>query len=368
MKFIDEIDIELVNQELNFQTSDENLVIKGGCDLFTTKAIGSDRKLFKTIDRHLDQIMEDYHLSQSIENERKNSITSSTVGSSTSFTQMQFSRRDSISRSPLERDRKADTSLLTFQKSDVSEPETPRPASSNLSLSLSHDSSRVDESPFGPLKSASTRKTFAYLIAILNATYPDHDFSNLQPSTDNFHKLDTSESLIHKFNSIMISLGKREDILSWIWDTINVYMELIPPRSPSLTAQPGTDSRKYSFTSTAGSPKILENHFDEQCCKIYEFQPTDQSILEDLDHPHQTMWSNYWFIHNKKKKRVCFLFLKAIKKEHTRRHKEDGETDDNEAQGLRLQNSEFIYHEDTIEDNNSDMILTDNDVLGDIEI
>ncbi|PSK37784.1 5-formyltetrahydrofolate cyclo-ligase [Candidozyma pseudohaemuli] len=71
--FIDEVDLELVNQELNFSSLDENLVIRGGCDLFTTKPIGSDRKLFKTIERHLDQILEDNQLSRSIDKERKQS-------------------------------------------------------------------------------------------------------------------------------------------------------------------------------------------------------------------------------------------------------------------------------------------------------
>lgn len=50
MKFIDELDVERLNQTLNFETSD--CKITGGCDIFTTKPVASDKKLYKTIDHH----------------------------------------------------------------------------------------------------------------------------------------------------------------------------------------------------------------------------------------------------------------------------------------------------------------------------
>ena len=251
MKFIDEVDIELVNQELNFQSPDNNLIIKGGCDLFTTKAIGSDRKLFKTIDKHLDQIMEDQQLSQSIERERKQSV-SSLFGSSASPQQPNFLRRGSFINELFDKERTLSNHLLTFSRSEETLADGKTPVFKNISSPILEGTSEeyaIDDSPFGPLKNASTRKTFAYLIAILNATYPDHDFSNLQPSTENFYRIESSESLRHRFNSIMVSLGKKEDLLSWIWDTINSYMD-VTPRSPSLAAQ-GSGSRKIVSTTRA---------------------------------------------------------------------------------------------------------------------
>lgn len=297
------MDLELVNQELNFSSLDENLVIRGGCDLFTTKPIGSDRKLFKTIERHLDQILEDNQLSRSIDKERKQSV-SSILGSSSSplntanHQMMGFTRRGS------------GASSITSDI-EISEPGT---SFGNVVNSEQTGVSFHDESPFGSLKDISSRKVFAYLIAILNTTYPDHDFSNLQPTTENFHKLDFTEDLRHQFNNIMMSLGKKEDTLAWIWDTLNVYME-IQPNNLSTNGEYSQSRRKSSSNSI--SAPITEGIYDsDYYLKVYEFQPSDQSILEDLNYPYQTMWSNYWFIYNKKRKRVCFLYLTAINKLH----------------------------------------------------
>ncbi|OBA19563.1 repressor of RNA polymerase III transcription MAF1 [Metschnikowia bicuspidata var. bicuspidata NRRL YB-4993] len=384
MKFIDEVDIELVNQELNFHSPDNNLTIKGGCDLFTTKAIGSDRKLFKTIDKHLDQIMEDQLLSQSLDRERKQSVHS-LLGSSASPQQPHFWRRGSLQPELFDRPASFSDHLASFHKSDGTLADGKAPVCRKLaapSLEDNGEESAIDESPFGPLRNTATRKTFAYLIAILNTTYPDHDFSNLQPSTENFYRVDSAESLRHRFNSIMVSLGKKEDLLSWVWDTINAYMDLVPSRSPSLAAQGGAGSRKNSFNQPhAGSPGPMDPAFlaADTACKIYEFQPSDQSILEDLHHPFQTLWSNYWFIYNKKKKRVCFLYLTAITRGH---HLQIARTatppvgmDSRGARRQRAASEDSAYHDDYDENmddasmgaDEEDDALTD-DVVGDIEI
>lgn len=359
-----------MNQELNFHSPDNNLVIKGGCDLFTTKPIGTDKKLFRTIDKHLDQIIEDHQLSQSIERERKHSINS-LLGSSASPLQSQFFRRGSGANN-IERERMPSNSLLSFNKSEVATILSSL-GTSILSLSLLDDHHEeileVEESPFGPLKNASTRRTFAYLIAILNTTYPDHDFSNLQPTTENFHKVESPEILMNRFNNIMVSLGKREDLLNWIWDIVNVYMEVIPPRSPNL---PPSGSRKNSLSNNvlSSSPKgDMSPNYVDHFCKIYEFQPSDQSILEDLNHPYQTMWSYYWFIYNKKRKRVCFLYLTAINRIHYSQIN---------TNGVRLLVSDKI--EDTTDKNYDDPYSdeymeedlendrSDADVIGDLEM
>lgn len=359
-----------MNQELNFHSPDNNLVIKGGCDLFTTKPIGTDRKLFRTIDKHLDQIMEDYHLSQSIERERKHSVNS-ILGSSASPLQTHFIRRGSGANN-LERDRLLSGSLSSFNKTDFANM-LGSLATSNLSLSVFDDHneeySNIEESPFGPLKDTSTRKTFAYLIAILNTTYADHDFSNLQPTTENFHKIETPEILMNRFNNIMVSLGKKEDLLSWIWDIVNVYMDIIPLRSPNLTT---VGSRKNSFSNNilATSPKgDLSSASIDHCCKIYEFQPSDQSILEDLNHPYQTMWSYYWFIYNKKKKRVCFLYLTAINRIHYSQINTNSEREGplDKIGEIRDKAYDDPYSDEYMEDDSNNE-KSDTDVIGDLEI
>lgn len=352
-----------MNQELNFNSADNNYVIRGGCDLFTTKPISSDRKLFKTIDKHFQQIIDDNQLSRSMERERQDSIASlygSSAGSPINGQQGNWLRRGSYSIN--ERDRRG---------------------SSNSGTSINNgETSFEDESPFGPLKEVTTRKTFAYLIAILNTTYPDHDFTNLQPSTENFHRIRNTEDLIHKFNNLMTSLGKKESLLNWIWDTINVYMDVIPSKtsSPHLVAQePGNNghsSRKSSFNNGDSNFKPRNGLVDNSSymwdqCKIYQFQPSDESILEDLNYPYQTMWSNYWFIYNKKKKRVAFLYLTAINKIHYSMIKNNETSNNNPHNTEDLGSHDDDDDDDDDWDNNydEDAMMEDNDdVIGDIEI
>lgn len=392
MKFIDEVDIELVNQELNFHSHDNNLVIKGGCDLFTTKPIGSDRKLFKTIDKHLDQIIEDNQLSRSVERERKNSVNS-LLGSSASPPLSDFASRRGSYATITERDRRGSSSLVHFNKNSLSTSlgngNNQSLLSNSLNAETSFENDAVDESPFGPLKNVTTRKTFAYLIAILNTSFPDHDFSNLQPTTENFHRIHNPEDLIHKFNNIMISLGKKEDLLNWIWDTVNVYMDIIPSRSsPHFPAQSGAPpSRKNSFNNTSSSQRVSSitsngnssppHNILHENCQIYQFQPSDESILEDLNYPYQTMWSYYWFIYNKKKKRVSFIYLTAINKIHfsminnmpsingsnSNENGPDGQNIEEDDEDIYL--DEYM-DEDVIIDDDEDE--NDNDVVGDLEI
>ncbi|CCE78110.1 Piso0_000723 [Millerozyma farinosa CBS 7064] len=331
MKFIDEVDIELVNQELNFQSHDNNLIVKGGCDLFTTKPIGSDRKLFKTIDKHLDQILEDNQLSHSLERERQssiNSLMSSSASSPIAIGPLSEQKHQGGSFSGrLEKPRRASHSQAQQHTSHVTTTSHSYNQSHSLAKSLHEDKSfmAIEDSPFGSLKNSTTRKTFAYLIAILNSTYPDHDFSSLQPTTDNFHKINSPEELIYRFNNILISLGKKEDLLNWIWDTVNAYMDFIPSRNTSYVNTSGQSSRKNSVNNMpnlsknqaqspmSSSPPQQPSH---DYCQIYEFQPSDQSILEDLNFPYQTLWSYYWFIYNKKRKRVSFIYLNALNKMH----------------------------------------------------
>lgn len=340
-------------------------MIKGGCDLFTTKPIGSDRKLFKTIHKHLDQIIEDNQYLRSMERERQNSVHSMFGSSLSPPKESGFTQRGSYT---TERERRMSAHLPHFNK------EYQQPA----------DESDVDESPFGPLKNTTTRKTFAYLIAILNSTYPDHDFLNLQPTTENFHRIHSPEDLMNKFNNLMISLGKKESTLNWIWDTVNVYMDILPSKtsSPHLGAQIG-GLRKNSLSTSSSLPKHSSNghshsnndeasnhHNQTDNCQIYLFEPSDESILDDLSYPYQTMWLYYWFIYNKKRKRVSFIYLTALNKVHysqinsnrninTETQINGGSKDDDDEVYLTE------YDEFAVVEDNDD---TNNDVVGDLEI
>ena len=129
-----------VTSALNFDTPDCHVV--GGCDLYTTKAAGSDKKLYKNIEHSLESQYE---------------------------------------------------SLLKFSAS-FSPPQnvdTKMPSSINLSRS----------SPFGPLSEISSRRTFAYLIA----SHPDYDFSHILRPTD-FRKERSLKTVISTVDTTMQNL------------------------------------------------------------------------------------------------------------------------------------------------------------------
>lgn len=378
------------------------MVIKGGCELFTTKPIGTDRKLFKTIDKHLDQIIEDNQFSRSVEKDRRDSM-SSIFGSSASSPDLR--RHSAVSISEMGRRSSANLgSTITFGKNSVPKNGAQiggsytNGSSSLLSQSLREGESiddstehAVDESPFGPLKNVTTRKTFAYLIAILNSSFPDQDFTNLQPTTENFYRIDSADDLVHKFNNVLLSLGKKEDILNWIWDIINSYMDVLPSKtsSPYIPAQSGSistgagpiRSRHGSFSSNTNSPP---SNATLEPCQIYQFQPSDESILEDLTYPYQPMWSYYYFIYNKKKKRVTFIHIAAINKAHYSNINANKSTDDssNDSKNAKVikhggDDEEYDENDDygsndldqAIEDDEYDVEDDENvDVVGDLEI
>lgn len=141
MKYLDLCALHEVNLALNFDTQDSAVI--GGCDLWTTKAAGSDKKLYKRIEKTL----EDRH---------KDLLAA--VADLSAQSAAQFADQLNIARN----------------------------------------------TPFGTFNEASNRHTFAYLICTLNATHIDYDFANtLNP--DEFRQ-ETQKSFIHKIDTTMYYL------------------------------------------------------------------------------------------------------------------------------------------------------------------
>ncbi|KAI5293182.1 RNA polymerase III-inhibiting protein maf1 [Ascosphaera acerosa] len=147
MKFLPLPAFDEITAALNFDTADCHVV--GGCDLYTTKAAGPDKKLYKTIEHGLESQYE---------------------------------------------------SLLRLSAS-LSPPHAH--ASSAASESLALNLARV--SPFGPLSEHSSRRTYAYLIATLNASHPDYDFSHLLRPSD-FRREKSLKRAINTIDSTLFNL------------------------------------------------------------------------------------------------------------------------------------------------------------------
>ncbi|KAJ3113026.1 RNA polymerase III-inhibiting protein maf1, partial [Nowakowskiella sp. JEL0407] len=85
--------------------------------------------------------------------------------------------------------------------------------------------SRIAVSPFGPLSESTSRKTLFYLLATLNAAFPDYDFSDVKPEF--FCKIPTFSIIINTINTTLFNLGneKFSQIAgSNIWDAIEEVM------------------------------------------------------------------------------------------------------------------------------------------------
>ncbi|EDN03291.1 predicted protein [Histoplasma mississippiense (nom. inval.)] len=197
MKFLPLSEFEDVTSALNFDTEDCHVV--GGCDLYTTKAAGGDKKLYKNIENSLESQYE---------------------------------------------------SLLRLSAS-LSPPNASHAAQS-LNLSRS--------SPFGPLSEHSSRRTFAYLIATLNASHPDYDFSHLLRPSD----------------------FRRERSLKRVMNTIDTTLFNLRPRLERDVTPP------LHATSSGSHPTVTAHSWGPRMWKIID----DQMFL--------------------KEKRVCYIYLRGI--------------------------------------------------------
>ncbi|KZF23581.1 repressor of RNA polymerase III transcription MAF1 [Xylona heveae TC161] len=233
MKFLSLRDFEDVTSALNFNTPDCHVI--GGCDLYTTKAAGSDKKLYKSIENSLESQYE---------------------------------------------------SLLRLSAS-LSPPHA-IDAAGSLNLSRS--------SPFGPLSQISSRRTFAYLIATLNASHPDYDFSYILRPSD----------------------FRRERSLKSVMNTIDTTLYNLHPRpaGPLGMSSPYSATAPASGSTTPGGSQVwgprmwrlIDKEMDLKDCGIFCYSPEE----DPYDGEDGAIWSLNYFFFNKARKRVCYLYLRGL--------------------------------------------------------
>ncbi|RKF61538.1 Repressor of RNA polymerase III transcription maf1 [Erysiphe neolycopersici] len=226
MKFVPLFDE--VTSVLNFSTLDCRVI--GGCDLYTTKAAGSDKKLYRNIEYSLE--------SQYV-------------------------------------------SLLKYSASIAS----PSEGLSPKTLS--------QPSPFGPLSQISSRRTFAYLIAILNASHSDYDFSEILSPTD-FRRERSLKSVINVIDSNLNGLRP----------VASVNHQNLTQGGFSATSSSPSHSRKWGPDMWA----IIDKEMVLEDCTVYCWAPPD----ELFDGDERSIWSMNYFFFNKELKRVTYLHVRAI--------------------------------------------------------
>jgi hypothetical protein len=231
MKFLPLRDFDDVTSALNFDTSDCHVI--GGCDLYTTKAAGSDKKLYRNIENSLESQYE---------------------------------------------------SLLRLSAS-VSPPLDQGPSPVNLSRS----------SPFGPLSQVSSRRTFAYLIATLNASHPDYDFSHILRPAD----------------------FRRERSLKAVINTIDSTLYNLRPSTSGMNNLQVPLQMNYATTSSASTPtqvwgpqmwSLIDREMTLKECTVYCWAPPD----EPFDGEEGSIWSLHYFFFNKERKRVAYIYVRGV--------------------------------------------------------
>ncbi|KAI7859707.1 repressor of RNA polymerase III transcription Maf1 [Circinella umbellata] len=125
-------------------------------------------------------------------------------------------------------------------------------------------------SPFGRLNETAPRKTFFYLLATLNASFPEHDFSDVRP--DQFSKQPSLDLVINSVNTTLFNLGNDYIVNKYrMWDTLDDLVRLHE-------------------------------------CDVYMYSP---DIDEDPMNEDGYLWSMNYFFFNRKLKRMVFFSVKS---------------------------------------------------------
>lgn len=234
-------DFDVVTSALNFDTPDCH--VTGGCDLYTTKAAGGDKKLYKNIDKSLESQHE---------------------------------------------------AMLKFGES-LSPPQR-----SSLNLSRS--------SPFGPLSEISSRKTFAYLIATLNASHPDYDFSHVLRPAD-FKRERSLRKVVTNLDSTLSSARPNAQPttdfpVSAFISNSKKSKKAAADMGSSPPAVSGTESPPWGPHMWA----LVDKEMSLRDCSVFSYQPS----INPFDEEAAAIWSLHYFLFNKERKRVAYLYVRGV--------------------------------------------------------
>ncbi|WFC99743.1 hypothetical protein MYAM1_002488 [Malassezia yamatoensis] len=135
-------------------------------------------------------------------------------------------------------------------------------------------------SPFGRLDQPSARKTLFLLIATLNGAFPDHDFSNVNPS--DFVREPSAAMVLNSLTSTLQSLKSGASLPN----TLGAYPRsledtMVLPRSPNGHDARSTSTAHSSITSGSGAfrnvigslSSVLDGIVDVSDCEVYTFHP-----------------------------------------------------------------------------------------------
>lgn len=153
-------------------------------------------------------------------------------------------------------------------------------------------------SPFGSLSHSQSRRTYAYLIATLNASHPDYDFSQLLRPSD-FRRERSLKRVINALDTTLYNLRPRP--------TSNFALGSAPQwsastNSPAPPPSPGNEMWNPRMW------RLIDKEMDLKKCNVYCYSPEE----DPYDGEEGFIWSFNYFFFNKDLKRVCYIYLRGL--------------------------------------------------------
>ncbi|KAI9228553.1 MAG: Maf1 regulator-domain-containing protein [Piptocephalis tieghemiana] len=230
MKYLEIAPLEAITSSLNFEVPDSQIF--GRVEAYSCKSASNDKKLYKALE--------------------------SKYGSVGSAHSPAFS-------SPPPPPFVTQSTTAALVASSVSPP----PTFFSPSSSSPHDLRA--SSPFGSLDQPSSRKALFYLIATLNASFPDYDFTETKPSSCFRHHYQLAP-VVNEVNTTLSNVGRGSIVRELaLWDVMDQIVELSD-------------------------------------CEIYSYDPDGEENPYD-----GALWSLNYFFFNRKIKRLVFLSLHSVR-------------------------------------------------------
>lgn len=179
------------------------------------------------------------------------------------------------------------------------------PQRSSLNLSRS--------SPFGPLSEISSRKTFAYLIATLNASHPDYDFSHVLRPAD-FKRERQLRKVMANLDTTLRSA--RPNAPPTIDFPVTAFLSAQNTKKAKRAAAAAADmgSSPPAVSGTESPPwgphmwALIDKEMTLKECLVFSYQPA----MNPFDEEAAAIWSQHYFFFNKERKRVAYLYVRGV--------------------------------------------------------
>lgn len=143
-------------------------------------------------------------------------------------------------------------------------------------------------SAFGPLSELSSRRTFAYMIATLNASHPHYDFSHVLRPND----------------------FKRERNLRRVMGNLDSILQNVRPSS-SFEPSSLNSSSLGSDSNPIWGPQcwsLIDKEMRLNECTVFAYNPETDPFEEDAS----AIWACHYFFFNRALKRVAYLYVRVV--------------------------------------------------------